>query len=77
MSTALSVKAVNLSTLEEAHYTSEEMTPRQAVINAYAQFTKRDFNTWQYQERYAHLVQEGQKAVSIGDWCALTDRSFL
>jgi hypothetical protein len=74
---SVNVKVLNLSTQEELIYTAETMTPRLAVICAHAQSVRKDMNSWQYEERYGHLPREGKHTVSIGDWCALTDRSFL
>lgn len=48
------------------------LTPRQAVIVAYAQ-SLGDHNTWNYERRYGHLVREGRVTVSCGDWCALKE----
>jgi hypothetical protein len=59
-----SVTAVNLSTGEERLYTC---SPREAVVAAYAQ-ERKDNNTWQYAERYDHLVQQGRWHVFCGDW---------
>ena len=47
-------------------------TPRQAVIAAYAQ-NNRDYNTWQYEERYGKLVEETEDTWLCGDFCALKD----
>lgn len=53
--------------------------PREAVIAAYAQNLRPnpsvigDWNTWQYEERYGHLVVEGKFCISCGDWSAFKD----
>ena len=59
---------LNLSTLEERHYSS--LAPEQAVVAAHAQ-SKGDWNTWQYSERYADLVRRGHVSVGCGDWACL------
>lgn len=47
---------MNLSTLEKILYTC---SPKEAVIAAYAQ-SQNDYNTWEYEEKYASLVKEGK-----------------
>lgn len=45
------------------------VTPREAVIAAYAQMTKHDWNTWGYQGRYGHLAHQGDDGKWIcGEW---------
>lgn len=77
-----SVTVMNLcNPNEKRHYTC---TPREAVIAAYAQTLRKaggntigDWNTWQYEERYGHLVIEGKYCIACGDWSAFKDgRSF-
>lgn len=43
--------------------------PKMAVIGAYAQ-SRNDNNTWQYNERYGHMVTEGKHFVTCGDFTA-------
>ena len=77
----MSVIVINLSNPEQKiPYTC---TPRQAVIAAYAQNLRHghgtigDWNTWQYEERYGHLVVQGKHTIACGDWSAFLDgRSF-
>ena len=57
---------MNLATGQKQVYTT---SPRQAVIAAHAQ-SRHDWNTWQYEERYGHLVESGQHTVLCGDWSA-------
>ena len=57
---------MNLATGKKQIYSCN---PRRAVIAAHAQ-SRNDWNTWQYEERYAHLVQSGQHVVLCGDWSA-------
>lgn len=33
----------------------------------------RDGQTWLYEERYGHRVEEGLRSVACGDWCALKE----
>ena len=60
------VTVLNLATQKKQIYTC---TPTEAVIAAYAQ-ARRDYNTWQYQEYYAHLVEHGAHVVLCGDFSA-------
>lgn len=62
----------NLSNDEEREYIG--ITPREAVIAAYAQ-SKGDWSTWQYEERYGKLVEQGKLSVACGDWCALDNKA--
>jgi hypothetical protein len=48
--------------------------PREAVIAAYAQ-SRRDFNTWDYEQRYGSLVEEGHVTVMCGDFAAWKDEN--
>jgi hypothetical protein len=61
----------NLSTYEEREYTT---LPRAAVIAAYAQ-SRGDWNTWQYEEKYAAFVRAIRRERHItwacGDWTAI------
>lgn len=47
--------------------------PKEAVIAAYAQFEKEDYNTWLYEERYSHMLVRGRYSVACGDYAALLD----
>ncbi len=49
---------------KERSYTYVGLTPRQAVVAAYAQ-EKGDMNTWDYKKKYDHLVREGKYTVFI------------
>ena len=57
---------MNLATGKKQVYSCN---PRRAVIAAHAQ-SRNDWNTWQYEGRYGHLVQSGQHVVICGDWSA-------
>ena len=54
-------------------------TPREAVIAAYAQNIRHshntvgNWNTWQYEELYGHLVVEGKFTLACGDFSAFKD----
>jgi hypothetical protein len=60
----MSYTVVNLSTGQELIYSC---APREAVLAAYAQ-ERKDFNTWGYEERYGHLLQESPLVFTCGDW---------
>lgn len=47
-------------------------TPEKAVIAAYAQ-SKKDWNSWQYEERYSHLLVEGKECVACEQFSAFKD----
>lgn len=63
---------MNLATAEKQEY-DNTLTPEQAVIAAYAQ-SLGDFNTWDYEKRYAHLVETGKHTVLCGDFSAFQNR---
>ena len=60
---------MNLSTQEKLIYTC---SPKQAVIAAYAQ-SKGDYNTWNYEINYGHLLEEGKLTFLCGDFSAFKD----
>jgi beta-lactamase class A len=60
-------KVFNLRTNEERTYAG--ITAKQAVIAAYAQEHNDNNNTWDYENRYAHLIERGKLTVACGDWC--------
>ena len=45
---------------------------REATIAAYAQLKKKDFNTWNYAEKYKHKVVSGRQTVACGHFCAIS-----
>jgi len=57
---------LNLATRQHTPYSC---SPREAVVAAYAQSLK-DWNTWDYERRYGHLVTEGRSVVTCGDFTA-------
>jgi hypothetical protein len=60
---------MNLVTLEKVYYTCK---PKEAVIAAYAQESG-DYNTWDYESRYSHLVEEGKAIWVVGNWSVFKD----
>jgi hypothetical protein len=63
----MKTEVINLKTLEKRIYS---LPPRDAAIAAYAQ-ERGDYNTWDYEARYGHLITEGFITVACGDWCAM------
>jgi len=61
---------MNLSTEKKIYYS---LPAEDAVMAAYAQEEKRDWDTWQY-EKYQPLRRYGQCTVSCGDWCAINSK---
>jgi hypothetical protein len=57
---------MNLASHEKKTYFC---SPENAVIAAYAQ-EHGDWNTWDYQTRYANLLEYGEHTVLCGDWSA-------
>ena len=55
---------VNLATQEEQIYTC---SPKEAVIAAYAQ-SLNDWNTWDYNNRYNKMVEEGKLTWLCGNF---------
>ncbi len=59
----------DLSSCTEQAYSC---SPREAVVAAYAQ-SRGDWNTWDYETKYAHLVRysgTNNRTVSCGDFAA-------
>lgn len=59
---------INLKTGEEYEYT---LPPRQAVLVAWFQHTKKDYNWWDYSIRRKPLIINGKFSWLCDDWCAL------
>lgn len=57
-------KILNLRTGEWQAYSC---SPRSAVIAAHAQ-SRGDWNTWNYKDRYDHMVESGQWHLFCGDF---------
>jgi len=60
---------MNLCTDEKQVYTCE---PRMAVICAYAQ-NNGDYNTWDYEKKYSHLIMESNFCYNCGDFGVYKD----
>ena len=60
---------MNLSTQHKQIYTCP---PDQAVVAAYAQSTG-DFNTWDYDTKYNHLLEYGKCTILCGDFSVFKD----
>ena len=61
------VEVLNLLTGETQTYTG--ISAQAAVISAYAQ-SKHDWNTWDYQARYAPLIHVEKQTIACGDFAA-------
>ena len=66
----MAVTVMNLANPEQKQWYT--CTPKEAVIAAYAQ-SRKDWNTWQYAERYRKLVEEGKLTWLCGDFSAFKD----
>jgi hypothetical protein len=64
----------NLATGETHIYLG--ITPRAAVIAAYAQNVRRDLKTWEYERNYGHLVTESKLCYSIGDFSTFQNQDL-
>jgi hypothetical protein len=63
-----SVRVVNLEDLSQERY--DTLPPRSAVIAAYAQAMRRDWNTWDYEARYSDVVRQTRNGWVCGPfWC--------
>ena len=60
---------MNLCTNEKQVYTCEH---RMAVICAYAQ-SNGDYNTWDYEKNYSHLIMESNFCYNCGDFGVYKD----
>lgn len=60
------------------------LTPEQAVINAYLQYTMRNWMTWEYPTDLGSFMSKYPEAkvennglyIKIGDWCVSQDVSL-
>jgi hypothetical protein len=67
------VTVMNLETQKKQTYSC---TPEEAVVSAYAQ-NLNDWNTWEYETRYNHLVMKNESVVLCGNFSAFVDgRTF-
>lgn len=46
------------------------LDPRAAVIAAYAQIARKDWNTWDYEAKYGDLPRAGRHGWHLGDFSA-------
>ena len=60
---------LDLRTGREFVYTG--LSPQQAVLAAYALVAMRNGHSWEWQERYGHLLETGKHAVFCGDFGAV------
>ena len=65
--TTMSTTVTNLSTGATREYS---LAPREAVMAAFAQGSRNDWNTWAYETVYGARVEHGERTVICGDWCA-------
>jgi hypothetical protein len=63
------VRVLNLTTRNYQIYTCD---PRSAVIAAHAQ-SLGDWNTWDYESKYADIAQEGKYSWNCGNFSALKE----
>lgn len=47
-------------------------SPKDAVLSAYAQ-DKSDWNTWEYEKKYGHLLEQGNEVIICVDFAAYLD----
>ena len=64
-------KVTDLATGSISYYS---LPPRDAVIAAFAQNERNDWETWNYTQRYAGMVRQGNYTVTCGDFTALTEQ---
>lgn len=67
------VDVMNLVDMHTVRYTC---SPKEAVVCAHAQ-SLGDYNTWDYDEKYNHLVEEGLYTYLCGDWSVFKDGRCL
>lgn len=63
----MATKVLNLSTSEEIIYL---LPPKEAVVCAFMQYAKKNFNTWDYDFSIAKVSKSGV-TVYCGDFAAL------
>lgn len=55
----------------------EELSPQRRRENVRGELLSvlrsRDAQTWLYEQRYGHRIEEGLHTVACGDWCALKE----
>ena len=60
----------NLATGFETTYT---LPPREALLACFAQHVMGNANSWEYEEKYGHLVRESVLCYHAGDWATFKD----
>lgn len=71
-------EVLDMNTGDKTTYT---LNPFQAVIAAYAQRERQDYNTWDYHTKYSHLLtvaesaRKGWEVITCGNQTALRDKS--
>jgi hypothetical protein len=60
------VVVLNMATGQQVTYVG--IAPEVAVLCAYAQYTRNDYNTWEYRERYGSMRRTGVAGYYCGDW---------
>lgn len=68
---------VDVMNLVDMHIVRYTCSPKEAVVCAYAQYTNKDYGTWDYDEKYNHLVEEGLYTYLCGDWSVFKDGRTL
>ncbi len=70
-------RVVNLATGAEAAYS---LPPRESVVAAYRQLTRKDWNWWEEPRdqfgRYDLPIREGERTIACGDWCAAKEEGI-
>lgn len=67
---------VDVMNLVDMHIVRYTCSPKEAVVCAYAQ-SLGDYNTWDYDEKHNHLVEEGAYTYLCGDWSVFKDGRTL
>ena len=63
------VTVMNMETQERLYYTC---APKEAVVCAYAQ-SMDDYNTWDYDKNYNHMIEEGPEIYLCGNFGVFKD----
>ncbi len=63
---------VDVMNLVDMHIVRYTCPPKESVVCAHAQ-SLGDYNTWDYDSKYGHLVEEGKYTYLCGDWSVFKD----
>ena len=69
--------------LRTGEFTTFSLSPKEAVVAAYAQAERKDWNTWGYENRYAGMVKvapsarRGVLCITCGNQTCLTTDGAL